>query len=376
MANAGFGNLVGNFLQAFTQSKMLKQRSDEQEEEREARLKLYELQLKHEQERSAAEQRVRSQMGGAPLQMPNITENPGELGGFNIGPRTPGTARGPKPSLLQLLTNPESLMDMAQSGMLPEITQMVAATRPSGGGSMPESLQLMAAAGIDPASPEGRQLAMNRIGGNDNGLQALQAQMLALQAAQAQATLDDRNRTRTATEAAAKSSTRSLLRNAAEMADINERLEGTVMQTGLPMEELRRGAAGVAPLLEKFGMDMSATQRAVGDYDRFKKLSEQMVIDLLPKLVEAGTITDTKYESLQRTLASTAVSPEANRLVTADVIDMGLESADKLGLSLEDREMLEALSQSLRTPRAATGGSSGPKQFTWDPQTRRLVPKQ
>lgn len=375
-SKVGYGNLIGNFLQAFTQSKMGKQRSDEQEEERDARVKLYEIQLKREQARSQAEGRVRDTMGGAPLQTPNITENPGELGGFNIGPRTQSNVRGPKPGLLEMLTNPESLMDMQQSGMLPDITQMVNATR-GGGGAPPESLALMQAAGIDPASPEGRQLVVNRIGGNDNGLQDLQALLMTIQAKQAQGTLDQQTHDRDATVASARSSTRNMLRNASEMADINDRLEGTVMQTGLPMEELRRGAAGVAPLLEKFGFDMDATTQAVADYDRFKKLSEQMVIDLLPKLVAAGTITDTKYESLQRTLMSTGVSTQANRLVTADVVELGLESADKLGLSLDDRATLEDLSRTLRTPRTPGGNpNGGGGRFVWNPQTRRLEPKQ
>lgn len=402
MANAGFGNLVGNFLQAFTQSKMLSQRSAADEEERKARTKLFEIQLKREQERAAAEGKVNDMMSGTPVQMPNITQGPGELEEFNIGPRTQGNTGM---SLLQMLTNPDAVMALSKSGMLPQFAQMDAmgargelasglqsgemgptdpaamglAVRsgmplPQMGGD-PESLALMQAAGIDPASEEGRQLIASRIGGNaGNGLQEFQAQLMLLQAQQAQETLDAGRRTRTSLEASAKAATRSMLRNATEMAQINDRLEGTVMQTGLPMEELRRGVAGVAPLLEKFGFDMGATQQAVADYDRFTKLSQQMAIDLLPKLAEAGTITDTKWESLEKTIMSTGVSTQANRLVTADVLELGFEAADKLGMSVDDREMLEELAQNLRTP-GGSGEGGEPKRYVWNPQTRRLEPK-
>ena len=401
MANAGFGNLVGNFLQAFTQSKLLSQRSAADEEERKARTKLFEIQLKREQERAQAEERVRTGMAGAPIQKTNITENPGELGGFNIGPRTDTGIRGPGMGLSEALANPEMFLDLAQSGMLPGMMaadQFKARNQLASGfesgqmtgpqatglmvrsgmqlpqqGSPPESLALLQAAGIDPASPEGRSLIERRIGGSGNGLEDFQAQLMLMQAQNARLELEDRMKDRATADATAKSSTRSLLRNASEMATLNERLEGTVMQTGLPMAELRRGAASLAPLLEQFGFDMQATQQAVADFDRFTKLSQQMAIDLLPKLAAAGTITDTKWESLEKTLMSTGVSTEANRLVTADVIDLGLEAADKLELSLEDRDALENLSQTLRAPRAGGGGTA--QRFVWDPATRKLVPK-
>jgi len=290
MASAnGFGNLVGNFLQAFTQSKQLSQRSAADEEERKARTKLFEIQLKRAQEQEAAQGKVTGLMSGAPAQS-GIADS--------SGAEIPGTAGGGSApmSLLQMLTNPEAAMALAQSGMLPQFQQMdqmgargelagglqsgqMGASAPAAMGLAvraglplpqmggdPESLALMRAAGIDPASEEGRQLIASRIGGNGaNGLQDLQAQLMLLQAQQAQATLDAGRRSQTSLEASAKTATRSMLRNAVEMAEINDRLEGTVMQTGMPLEELRRGVAGVAPLLEKFGFDMQATQQAVDD---------------------------------------------------------------------------------------------------------------
>jgi hypothetical protein len=389
----GFAALAGNFLQAFTQSQMLKKRSDEQEEEREARTKLFEIELKRAQEQDQAKGQVRSFASGVPMGTPNIRENPGELGGFNIGAPTPSAARGPGMSLLEMLTNPDSLMAVSESGMLPQLAAAdqisargeLAQSLPGPAGLMvrsgmqlpqagnpPESLALLQAAGIDPASPEGRSLIERRIGGDGNAFEGLQAQLMTLQAQQAQAALDKSERERVASENAAKHSTRGLLRNAKEMAEINDRLEGTLMQTGVPMTELRRGAAGAAALLEPFGFDMKKTQAAVEDFDRFNKLANQMVIDLLPKMAAAGTITDTKYDSLQSTLASTAVSPGANRLVLADIIDLGLESADTLGMSLEERQTLEDLGATLRASQQPTGGT---KRFGYDPKTGTLIPK-
>lgn len=129
MARDAFGHLIGNFLSAFTQSKLFSERNATAEEERKARTKLFEIQLKREQEQSAAIEKLRSMTGAQPLQMPNVTENPGELGGFNIGPRTEGPALGPKMSLTQLLTNPDATIALLQSGQFKDIAQLDAAQR-------------------------------------------------------------------------------------------------------------------------------------------------------------------------------------------------------------------------------------------------------
>lgn len=116
MASAvGFGNLVGNFLQAFSQSRTLSQRSAADEEERKARTKLFEIQLRKEQEQQAASDRITAAL------------SPQSQGAEFAG--TGPQQAPPQLSVSQLLADPARSLDLLKSGMFGQLASFSQAQR-------------------------------------------------------------------------------------------------------------------------------------------------------------------------------------------------------------------------------------------------------
>jgi len=118
MANVGM--FAGNFLNAFTQSKLAKEAKEDSKKERDAKMKLFELQLKREQaaataaeQQTAARDKLFGVLGGG---------TPPSAGTPGINPTAPapmgGAVPGAKPSLTQLLADPQTAMLFLQSGLL------------------------------------------------------------------------------------------------------------------------------------------------------------------------------------------------------------------------------------------------------------------
>lgn len=118
----GIAGLVGNFLQAFAQSKMMGEDRADKEAMRKAQTKLFELQLKQEQARQSAMDKVSSRLSGLPLNpVPQMTDAPGGLGLVQSGSRTP---QGARMTLSQMLANPEMTIALAESGAMGNFAAM------------------------------------------------------------------------------------------------------------------------------------------------------------------------------------------------------------------------------------------------------------
>lgn len=120
MARNAFGNFAGSFLQAFTQSKMHKERREDEKKERDAKLKLFEIQMKREQQQmqqGEQQQGARTQLfeklsGASPLQARKIGPD-----GQPMPAQQVLDPRGPT-SLTDLLADPEGAMLLLRSGAI------------------------------------------------------------------------------------------------------------------------------------------------------------------------------------------------------------------------------------------------------------------
>jgi hypothetical protein len=108
---ASVGHFAGNFLQAFTQAKKAKEESEDKKKERDARMKLFELQLKREQQQL---QQVEQQQGAQSELMNKLSGSTP----LQSSPNTRLLDPRPTPSLTELLADPENAALMLRSGFL------------------------------------------------------------------------------------------------------------------------------------------------------------------------------------------------------------------------------------------------------------------
>lgn len=114
------GTFAGNFLQAMTAARQRAQEQADAKIEREAKLKLFELQMKREQQQQnqmdqadQARQQLFAQLAppAAPMTAPNGLPDA-------QGPVGPGGPAAPTPTLTQLLADPKNALLLLQSGFL------------------------------------------------------------------------------------------------------------------------------------------------------------------------------------------------------------------------------------------------------------------
>lgn len=139
------------------------------------------------------------------------------------------------------------------------------------------------------------------------------------------------------------------LRHLGELADLNDRLEGTALETGLPMPELRRAAAGgIEALQSLFGGDTRKAARIKADFDRFNKLTTDFVVGSMDRLNGSGAITNSKFDALVGANANVGSSPGANRLIFADNIEAILDGAEIAGFEVSGAADFRKRAQALR----------------------------
>lgn len=130
------------------------------------------------------------------------------------------------------------------------------------------------------------------------------------------------------------------LRHLEEMATLNKRLEGTVLETGLPMPELRRAwAGGVEALTSLFGGDTAKAAQIKEDFDTLNKYSTDFVVGSLDRLAGGGAITQGKFDALITSNANIGASPGTNNTIIANNIEALLEGADIGGYELPASEV-------------------------------------
>jgi hypothetical protein len=127
MAYGSLGYLVGNFLEAFSKSKLLKEEHADREQQRKLQTQLFDLQLKKAQQQEQAQEVVRQKLNGLPLAgIPKFSDAPGGLGLEQTGTTVP---KGGAMSLTQMLADPEAAIALLQSGDLKDVMGLQNAQR-------------------------------------------------------------------------------------------------------------------------------------------------------------------------------------------------------------------------------------------------------
>jgi len=129
------------------------------------------------------------------------------------------------------------------------------------------------------------------------------------------------------------------LSHLAEMAEINDRLQGTILESGRPAPDVLRALTGtVQTVQDLFGVDSSKAAQIKEDFDTFKKYSTDFVVGSLDRLKGGGAITDGKFDALVNSNANLGASPGTNRQIIANNIEALLEGADIAGFEISPQQ--------------------------------------
>ena len=351
---------VGGFLESFTNAREGKKQREENEKYKKAMTAILELQIDQANRTMQAQTKVGQmstpQRVGSTAPEFQFPEE-GTLG--EIQQTKPGgPVMKPGMSFLEIMGDPEGRIAAIESGMAGQMQQADQLTAQS------ELVQGMRESGVPPLeflqSPEGSALAVRagmnpsefmrtQGGAADELLKVLQIQLGGMQLSNAQSERQTKEQAAIRTHRQLEVQTRTTVEHARELADLNDKLEATALETGQPFGELYRAViAGGAPILESMGFDTGKARETVADFDRFNKLSTDFAMGLLEKYNEIGTLTDTKLQTLQKSMVNIGAAPGANRLVIADALQEVLDSAAIEDIEVPERAEAEALIKSLK----------------------------
>ena len=196
-----------------------------------------------------------------------------------------------------------------------------------------------------PMTQEGfRQYNDDKGSGTNEGLQAL------LDEARLRGILMDQDRAADADARAAQerdrervASTQQVVRNLEQNAyavDLTQRLEGTVLESGLPMSDLRRGLASLTAMVGGLaGKDTSGLEQVIGEFDTQRKLLQDQVNSRMSS-GEYGR-SATQLQSIQRSLANPDISPTAIIRIQGQLAGIDLDRAEADELEIPNREAFE-----------------------------------
>lgn len=233
----------------------------------------------------------------------------------------------------------------------------------------PADLRMMEALGF-PMTPEGFA-EYNAARGSEGGAEAMYQALLAqLAVAERQDTIARRQRE---DEAAAteerkarltqQNTVNRSLKQTGEIVKLAEKLEGTFLEAGVPLADLRRtlsgAAAGIGSII---GADTAKARQINAAYDKLKKNTADQLINLMSS-GGLGEATNSKLEQYQKALASPETSVGAILSIQANIAEMLLDQADVEGYVVEDREKIE---EQIAAMRAYSVGEAKPESNTVD----------
>lgn len=250
--------------------------------------------------------------------------------GGNVDPRNP--------RLLGLLS--EISPDAFASGLLGQAF-------PSGGRAA-GFLSLLDAAGIDPKSEKGQELIGGLFGGGGNGASEIDTLLARarLEALLRQFETDDKT---TETErAGGELSIGRTIDGLLEVADLNEKLEGTLAETGIGFDQLRSFAAGPAAFLAEHGFLPEGIEEIAADFQRFENLTGEQALRVVLNSSGLGPISDAKLNRLIANAPSIDKLSSTNRRGIADALQFVLDEAKSQGIDVPNRAEIEQRIKQMR----------------------------
>lgn len=134
------------------------------------------------------------------------------------------------------------------------------------------------------------------------------------------------------------------------MATNLEKLEGTVLQSGIPLPEFRRGATGFANMVQQFvGSDNTKMAALNQAFDSFSKEVNKFNISSAADF-SSNALTNSKLALIQNAFANMQVAPGTGKAIIGETIKDLITAADIDGIEVANRDRLETLANRLTTP--------------------------
>jgi len=174
--------------------------------------------------------------------------------------------------------------------------------------------------------------------------------------------IQNEQRTREQQRAGAQLDINKNLKYIEEAAMLNDKLAPTFLAAGNLGVDLRsKGALLLSEAKDLFGADTTEARQIVEDFNRYKKLTSELIIQGMGRVAGEGmgTATNQRMQLLSDSMAGVGNTPGSNKLIFADSIEGLLDVAEIEGLSVSDQKKYRELLNSLRSPTAniPTGSS-------------------
>ena len=119
--------------------------------------------------------------------------------------------------------------------------------------------------------------------------------------------------------------------------DVNNQLDQTFLQSGIPFTEGRRAlSGGIEAVRGAFGLDNESASRLNSNYDLFKKISSDFAGGTMERL--GGTSTNFRLQNTLDANANLAAAPAANRFVIASNLQELLAQARAQGVEIPEAD--------------------------------------
>jgi hypothetical protein len=215
--------------------------------------------------------------------------------------------------------------------------------------------EFMAVSGLQPGSP-GFMEGYTKFLSTKAGAEAdpVQGQLLQAQLAQSQVELANALEERAARQNQAATDKRQTqlrlgtdLEHLVKIAERTEKLEGTILETGLPLGDFRRGAVGFTALVQDLaGRDSAKAKELTQAHDDLNKLLNDFTMDTASRFSN-GAMTDSKLSMLSQSFASMKANPGTNLMVVGDTINGYLDAAEIDGITIPNADKYRALAAKL-----------------------------
>ena len=203
----------------------------------------------------------------------------------------------------------------------------------------PADIQALRAAGIDPASPRGRELVESTFAqpGGMSPQDELQMMRLRLDIEESLRKRNEEFEAKSRGRADARTSLLKSLEGASRLSEVNERLEGSALETGSAfIDSKRTGLSVLAQAADAAGFDEFASEQkgTLEALDTLKKEVSLFTSNAMQAIeASGGRMSIARQSLLESANASENVSPGTNRSILIVALEELLSQAESIGLS-------------------------------------------
>ena len=359
---ANTGRFAANFVEGFFGQKQEQKDQDSKNKIIKLQTKLIEQQLATGKVKLDAQTRLSDIMTGSVGEFEQVGETAPAPSGSPLGedgrqpvPQFESTGNEP-PGLAELLTNPESLIALVQSGQL-DLGDLIG--KPQQATSLSRNVQ---AAGFQPGTQDFQEQMLKQLDANADD--DVLAQLVLSQQTEK---LNEQRRERELierTEGEEKIGRRQAVRNdfgnAKRIIEIQQDLEGTALATGIPYGEfLRKLSQGGVAILSALGFNLEEQQALIDKRDELVKLFADGTLEAIDRFKGTGTITNQKFDALIAASPEVGKTAVANAKVLAGRMQAVLDAAERKGEIIPNRAEITAWIAEMKRGPVAEKAKSG-----------------